>query len=301
MATPPTPQPARAPDLSTIRLIGTTGNSVGGINQPGFSINSDTRGLLEGTWVGVFQVDPSLPRLPNVPRRGEGHPFDARLKCYKVDASFGNNAECRVTASYIGLEKDPTEPQIELTAATSETSIVFHPGFEGWAIKTPAVKGSEGKKPQPVVYQDHIETDDRNNFVRFKIGVSPNDFGGVESYLTPRLTARVTYYTGRTLGVKKAQGVGKASKYPGAFPKMLLDSTSATWLLTNASVSEYGNVYKISEEWMLSESGKPWNPNIYQTFGAGGGEGYTLGGTNFVGQWTGIDWGSVGPAWKTRL
>ena len=301
MATPPTPNGPAQATVAGIRMIGTTGNIAGGINQPGFSINSDTRGLLEGTWVGVFQADPALPRLPNIPRRGEGHPFDSRLKCYKVDAQFGNNAECRVTASYIGLEKDPTEPQIEITASTSETSIVFHPGFAGWAIKTPAVPASNGKKAQPVVYHDYVETDDRNNFIRFKVGVSPNDFGGVESFLTPRMTARVTYYTGRTLGVKKAQGVGQASEYPGAFPRMLLEATTATWLLTNASVSEYGNVYKISEEWMLSEAGKPWNKNIYPTFGGGGGEGYTLGGTNFVGKWTGINWSSVGPAWNTRL
>jgi hypothetical protein len=283
-------------------MLGTTGTVVGGINQPGFSINSDTRGLLEGTWVGIYQADPALPRLPKVPEKGQGHPFDSRLKCYKVDAQFGNNAECRVTASYIGLEKDPTEPQIEITASTSETSIVFHPGFAYWAIKTPAVPAGGGKKASPPVYYDYIETDDRNNFVRFKVGVSPNDFGGVESYLTPRLTARVTYYTGRTVGVKKAQGVGMASERPGNFPGGLLGETEATWLLTNASVTEYGNVYKISEEWMLSEAGKPWNKNIYPTYGgSGGGAGYSLGGTSFTGKWTGINWSSVGPAFKDRL
>jgi hypothetical protein len=283
-------------------MLGTTGTVVGGINQPGFSINSDTRGLLEGTWVGIYQADPALPRLPKVPEKGQGHPFDSRLKCYKVDAQFGNNAECRVTASYIGLEKDPTEPQIEITASTSETSIVFHPGFAYWAIKTPAVPAGGGKKASPPVYYDYIETDDINNFVRFKVGVSPNDFGGVESYLTPRLTARVTYYTGRTVGVKKAQGVGMASERPGNFPGGLLGETEATWLLTNASVTEYGNVYKISEEWMLSEAGKPWNKNIYPTYGgSGGGAGYSLGGTSFTGKWTGINWSSVGPAFKDRL
>ena len=299
MTVPPAPQGPGGENVDQygIRHIGVTGGVAGGIGQPGFSINTDTRGLLEGTMVMIYQVDPGLPRLPNIPRRGNGHPTDARLKCYKVDASFNNLGECRVTASYIGLEKDPTDPQIEITGSTSETSIVFHPGFPTWAIKTAGKPAKGETKAVLPIYQSWVEKDDQGNFVKFKIGVSPGDLGGVEAYLTPKATVRCTFYTGQASMVKQYQGgLGRASERPGSFPQSLLPETKANWLLTNCSVSEYGTIYKISEEWMLSESGKPWNQYIYGGGQAAGGNGLF---TNFIGKWTGINWGSVGGSGTT--
>lgn len=266
--------------------------------QTGFTINSDTRGLLEGTAILIYEVSPSLPKLPNIPKRGSPHPTDARLKCYKVDASFSGNGECRVTASYIGLEKDPTDSQVEITGSTSETSIVFHPGFPVWAIKKAGKPAAGAAKAILPEYRDYVDTDDSGNFQRFKTQVSPGDLGGVEAYLTPKATVRCTYYTGSTTTVKSRQaGLGRASDQPGGFPSSLLPDTAANWLLTSVGVSEYGNVYKISEEWMMSESGKPWNQYIYGG-GSGGTTGGTaggkstgfLGGTNFIGKWTGASY-----------
>jgi len=254
--------------------------------------------LLEGTAVLLYEVSPSLPKLPNIPRRGSPHPTDARLKCYKVDASFSGNGECRVTASYIGLEKDPTDSQVEVTGSTSESSIVFHPGFPLWAIKKagkPATGTSKAILPE---YYDYIDKDDAGNFQKFSIGSAPADLGGVEAYLTPKATVRCTYYTGSTTTVKGRQaGLGRASAQPGNFPSSLLPATGANWLLTSVGVSEYGNVYKVSEEWMMSESGKPWNPYIYGGSTSGNGtnpNGFSatlaLGGTNFIGKWTGASY-----------
>jgi hypothetical protein len=249
--------------------------------------------------VMIYEVDPGLPRLPNIPKRGGPHPTDSRLKCYKVDASFNNLGECRVTASYIGLEKDPTDAQIEISGSTGETSIVFHPGFPTWAIKEPATppKGNTPGKP-PVYNKDVCELDDGNKFVRFALGVA-GDMGGVEAYLTPKSTLRATYYTGSTNVVKNGQGgLGRAANKPSAFPHALLPDTKANWLLTNCSVSEYGTIYKITEEWMMSEAGKPWNKYIYGdgNVASGGGSGVPanfLGGTNFQGKWTGAKWGTL--------
>ena len=82
-----------------------------------------------------------------------------------------------------------------------------------------------------------------------------------------------------------------ASETPGSFPSSLIVSSPANWLLNSSSVSEYGTIYKITEEWMLSESGKPWNKFIYGPFGGGGGGDGKF--TNFQGKWTGINWGSL--------
>lgn len=244
----------------------------------------------------MYQVDPTLPRLPVIPKRGQGHPTDSRLKCYKVDASFNNNGECRVTASYIGLERDPTDPQIEITGSTSETSIVFHPNFPQIAIKTAGKPALAGGKSILPVYQPYVETDDQGNFLRFKIGVTPEDLGGVEAYLTPKATVRVTYYTGSTSSVKSAQGgLGRANTKPGSFPSGLLGDTSANWLLTSSGVTEYGNVFKISEEYMLSESGKPWNKWIYGGGGSSGGVSGILGQPT-KGMWTGATYKLPAPA-----
>jgi len=279
-------------DQYGIRYYGVTGGVAGGIGQPGGNISSDGRGLLEGSWVFIYQVDPGLPRVPNVPRRGAPHPTDGRLKCYKTDSSFGPNGECRVTASYIGLERDPTEGMIEITGSTSETSIVFHPGFPTWAIEKPAVPAKGAKKAVPTEWKSWVKANDAHEFERFKVGETPGDLGGVEAYLTPRCTVRVTYYTGSTGAVKATQGgLGVAAEKPGNFPGSLIPDTKANWLLNNCSVSEYGTIFKITEEWMLSEAGKPWNPYIYGPHGNGGSGG---GFTNFIGKWTGINWPTLG-------
>ena len=275
-----------------VRRYGNTGGVAGGIGQPGGSISADGRGLLEGTWIFIYEVNAALPRLPNLPRRGHNHPTDGRLKCYKTDSVFGPNGECRVTASYIGLERDPTEPQIEITGSTSETPIVFHPGFPAWAIETPGTPAKGQTKGTRTVWKRWVKENDSNEFERFIIGQTPGDLGGVEAYLTPRTTVRCTYYTGSTNAVKAAQGgLGVASETPGFFPSSLIVSSPANWLLNSSSVSEYGTIYKITEEWMLSESGKPWNKFIYGPFGGGGGGDGKF--TNFQGKWTGINWGSL--------
>lgn len=293
---PPSPQPYQPiANQYGINFYGNTGGVAGWLPQPGFSISDNGRGLLEGTAILVYQVNAALPRMPPVvPKRGSDHPTDGRLKCSKVDASFNALGDCRVTASYVGLAQDPTIPEIELTGSTSETSIVFHPNFPNMAIKVPGTPAKGGKPAKPAVYHDWVETDN-GNFVRFKIGAAPEDLGGVEAYLTPRCTVRVSYYTGRTNLVKGVQGgLGLASESPGSFPSALLPSTGANWLLTSVSISEYGVIYKISEEWMLSESGKPWNKLIYGETGGGGGgtgmDGKPLG--NYK-TWTGIKWGKL--------
>ena len=287
MSVPPTPQPRGGSPAQGINYYGNTGSVGAGLAQPGFNINTDGRGLLEGTAIMIYQVDPTLPRLPNVPQRGSPHPTDSRLKCYKVDSSFSNNGECRVTASYIGLEKDPTDPQLEITGSTSETSIVFHPYFADIAIKSRGRAATGGAKAVPPKYHSYVETDDQGNFVRFKIGVTPEDLGGVEAYLTPKATVRLTYYTGATGSVKDAQsGLGRANKKPGNFPNGLLGDTPANWLLTSCSVSEYGNVFKISEEYMLSESGKAWNKWIYGGGSSSGGVSGILGTPTSIGRGT---------------
>jgi len=299
MAVPPAPQPRGGNISNGVSYYGTTSSNFG-LPQPGFNINSDGRGLLEGTAIFIFEVDPRMPRLPAlVPKRGQDHPSDSRLKCYKVDASFNNNGECRVTASYIGLEKDPTDPQIEITGSTSETSIVFHPGFASWAIETPGKPAGAGGLATLPTYKSYVETDDQGNFARFKIGVSPGDLGGVEAYLTPKATVRTTYYTGSAASVQNTQnGLGRANSNPGSFPGGLLPTMNSNWLLTNCGVSEYGNVFKVTEEYMMSESNKPWNVYIYNNDGTNGGGG---GMTNLLGSktpnlWTGAKYKLPSPA-----
>ncbi len=250
------PNPTPAPPIGIIKSYGVGDN----YPTPDWTVTDDTRGLLESS-VKFFTNGYGMP--PFLPRRGQVHPIDSRLKCYKVTYNQGDNAVGSYTAEYIGLKLDPSEGEWEVSSSTSERSIVMHPNFDMFAVE---VKGDPAAG-KPTKWKKWVKKDKQNEFVAF-YAFAPEDIGGVDSYLSPQTTARVTFYTsssGTASTVMASLATTRATPYGCKnFPPV---SGSANWLLTNASVTEYGTIYRVQTEWMLSGGGKPWNKYIYKPFG----------------------------------
>jgi hypothetical protein len=207
-----------------------------------------------------------------LPRKGDAHPADGRLKCYKIAFNQGKNEFGYCQADYIGLESgSQSAGEWEVTSSTSETSIIFHPDFEELAIEEKGTAGDGEGAGTPTVWKNYVKTDDKNEFEAFTID-APDDLAGIESYLTPQTVCRVTFSTSNGSVVGGVMGgLGKTRSTPygcSTVPAGGAIGGGGNWLLTNASCNEYGNIYRVQTEWTLSTRGKPWNPKIYKEFGA---------------------------------
>lgn len=241
------------------------------VAQPDFSISDDGRGLLQGTYKVYYH---SVSGMPPLPSRGSPHPRNTGLTCLKAEAQFGMNNSCVVTAEYIGIRNDPTYAECEVSSTTGETSMVFHPKFAEFAIEKPATKANPNYEFKPWV--DTVNNNGKD-FERFNIASSPGGIGGVESFLTPRATVRVTFYTKGGAASRLMGNIGKTATTPtyanGPMP------SGGDFLLTGVSVTPYGSIYKVSAEWTQSELGKTWNKYIYEKFGSSGSKKTTIEGT----------------------
>lgn len=241
------------------------------VKQPDFSVSDDGRGLLEASVKSYHRTNTASPRVPSgVPRKGEKHPSITELVCYKTNFTFQRNNIGYCQADYIGLKKDPTEGDWEISSSSSDQPIIFHPNFELWAVKT---KGDASATPaKPTEYQPWVltTTDNPPAFKTFR-DTSKYDkihnFQGIESYLVPSVVCRVTFYTAKmnVLG-SIIGGLGKTRSSPYAAPENLKTSDGRNWLLTSASANQYGTIYRIQTEWTLSSGKSPHNKYVYPDF-----------------------------------
>jgi len=173
------------------------------------------------------------------------------------------NNSCVVTAEYIGITQDPTFAECEVSSTTGETSMVFHPRFSEMAIEKKATATNPNYK-----FFDYIDTVNNNgkDFERFNIASSPGNMGGIESFLTPRATVRVSFYTKGSAASRLMGNIGKTASTP-AYANGPMPS-GGNFLLTGVSVTPYGNIYKVSAEWTQSELGRTWNKEVYKEFGS---------------------------------
>lgn len=245
---------------------------VGGLNQPDFSFTQDQFGLLQSTMTVLW--DSVSPGGAFIPPKGSGHPMDGRLSAFKSSVSFSRNGKAMVTTDYIGLLTDPTKPEWDVSSNTAETSILFHPKIAEFAV----LKGGEGLNPiDSVTWKTWVECEPNSNkFKQFAIG-APGDLGGVSKYLIPRASIKYSFYTKRADMAKKfMSNLATWSALPYNGPAEIFPQGKANYLLQSCNVTPFGNVFKISCEWQLSEHGKPWNPYVYPAFGSqsGGSGGY---------------------------
>ena len=242
-----------------------------GENQGDWTMNVDGRGLLEGNFKKAYPTWDAGESL--APQKGDVHPLNNKMTCYKSSVQYGHMGQVFVTAEYIGIAKDPTEGEWEISSSTTSESVVFHPSFPDLAIDY--MYGGEGTgdgSEEPWAFKDKIVDKDPSNpkiFQRFNCVDAPADLRGVESYLTPRATMKVSFYTAKKGMIAEITGnIGKTSATPMYAPADVCPQTGGNWLLTGASVSEYGNIYKIQTEWMASDHGGPWSESLYTAYSA---------------------------------
>lgn len=236
--------------------------------QPDWSINNDGRGILESSVRFYYENKPNT--IPaGLPKKGDPHPADGRLKCYKVSFTQGKNEYGYAQAEYIGLENgNQSEGEWEVTSSTSETSIIFHPDFEALAMDEKGTVGDSGNAGTPTVWKNYVKFDEKHEFEAFTVD-APDDLAGIESYLTPQTVCRVTFSTTQASTVGGVmRGLGKTRSTPYGCTAVPSGGEGGNWLLTNASANEYGNIYRIQTEWTQSTRGKPWNEKIYKQFEA---------------------------------
>jgi hypothetical protein len=223
--------------------------------------------LLESSVKYFFDIDSANPEIPaGVPKRGSPHPVDSRLKCYKVSTSFGKNDIGYCQADYIGLLQDPTEGEWELSSSSSDSSMIFHKKFSDLTMDEKGVVAGDGTVATPTKWKKYIERDENNNFVKFMIN-APDNLGGIESFVTPASVCRVTFYSAKaTTMLRVMQGLSQTRAVPLAAPPSLATSDGTNWMLTNASVSEYGTIFRMQTEWTKSSGGLPHNPKIYDAY-----------------------------------
>lgn len=258
-----------APNINSQPSSGVTkkGSPANKTPQPDWSINDDGRGVLESTV--RFYYENRANRVPTgLPKKGEAHPADGRLKCYKVSYTQGRNEFGYAQAEYIGLETgNQSAGEWEVTSSTSETSIIFHPDFEVLAMDEKGTAGENGTGGTPTKWKNYVKFDEKHEFEAFTVD-APDGLAGIESYLTPQTVCRVTFHTSIASTVGGVMGgLGKTRATPYGVTAVP-NPSGGNWLLTNASSSEYGNIYRIQTEWTLSTNGKPWNEKIYKEFSA---------------------------------
>lgn len=232
--------------------------------QPNYTWTEDQFGLLQGTIVKYFNA--TAPGAVSVTPKGASHPLDTRLKAYKSSLQFTKNGGAFLTTDYIGLKKDPTDPEWDVSSTTAETSILFHPRIVEFAVYK---KGSGPNPLDSVTWKAWVETEPNSNkFKGFKID-APGGLAGVSKYLIPRGSIRYSFYTARNSVVGEFMtNLSTWANVPKYAPKEVLPNSKANYLLQNVGVTPFGTIYKVSCEWQLSEHGEPWNPYVYPEFGS---------------------------------
>ena len=241
------------------------------MKQPDFSVSDDGRGLMEASVKSYHRTNTSSPRIPSgVPRKGEKHPSISELVCYKSNFTFQRNNIGYCQADYIGLKKDPTEGDWEVSSSSSDLPMVFHPRFDELAVK---VKGDPTKVPaKPTEFQPWVEQTEgaRPTFKAF-LDTSKFDkvhnLKGIETFLSFNLGCRVTFYTAKQNVLAAIfGGLGKTRASPYQAPDSLKTSNGTNWLLTSASANQYGTIFRVQSEWTLSGGTSPHNKYIYGEF-----------------------------------
>lgn len=204
-------------------------------------INLDDKGLVVGRAVWKGQTPKTL-------LVGDEHPLNPIALAYKWGYRYDRGGYILTEADYIGLTNDPTDYYVEYTGTVQEDPIETHDKFVTRI-------GGTVKNPKNQAIFDAVN----GEFIGFPAN-APNDLGGVRAYLSPHITARVTYYS-TVISNGNINDLGNRTSPPVTLPK---HKDGADWLMVGISFREFATIaIQITEEFMLSGR-KGWNPLIYE-------------------------------------
>ena len=241
--------------------------------QPGWSIENDGFGLLtcsatyivsHGNDAGT-QAGSGSYALGAAPKRGDVFEKDARLKCHRSSSSLNSNGLQVISAEFIGIESgNMTTPQVSGRGATTTEPIATHPVFKSLI---------GGTKTDP---KNGAEFEDDGAFKRF---ADPNIRKyGVRSYYSPTFSISGHFYTSDIEVPKKLLDAQCTVSADGKFPHgnglKLVGVLSAfapnpswvglSWsapdespqlLLTGMSIEDFGGLFKVSYDILVSTDG----------------------------------------------
>lgn len=207
----------------------------------------------------LADLDPSIPA-----------PFDSFLQISEVsfDRVEGDLFFLSVTATGSGTNQFQDDelggdalPTYELSGTLSEVPLTQHPLY---ATLTAQERFALGALLQgDVLYRENDTTignyrEDSNEWIPFNVTLSADALefarrfaAGDTTYLVPRIIWTETTEGDDQLTIEQLPNLGRVATPRGNPP------TPATrdWLLTNASGSQQGNLYRTTLEWTLSERG----------------------------------------------
>lgn len=258
----------------------TKGNSLNqAVLQPGWTIENDGFGLLtcSATYIVTHGNDAGTSAgsgsyaLGAAPSRGSVFEKDGRLKCHRATSSLNSNGLQVITAEYLGIESgNMTTPQVSGRGAMSTEPIATHPAFEA------KIGGKQGS------VKNGAEFEDDGSFRRF----ADPQFRkyGVKSYYAPTFAITGHFYTSDIEVPKKLLDAQCTVSADGKFPHgnglKLVGVLSAiapnpawvglSWsapdespqlLLTGISIEDFGGLFKVSYDILVSTDG--FDKDIY--------------------------------------
>jgi hypothetical protein len=171
-----------------------------------------------------------------------------------------------ITETYTGA--DSSAPDIyEVVATTQEEPIASHPAFTAstTGFSSSIVSAAGGRVTEGTGASGGVIFDADGGFVGFT-KTATNNFIGIQSYLSPRVSYKRTY------SVSSVPTIGERVSYiystPNGNPPQV--DSGRNWILTGVSWQNVGNEktlsgqYKVTEEYLLSGI-KGWNNAIYYT------------------------------------
>lgn len=217
--------------------------------QPDFVIEQDGFGLLTSKL--TFKGEASS--LGSVPKSGEAHPIDGRLKCHRSSYTINRAGLATITSDYVGIETaDRTRIQIKGNIVTSTQPIQTHPDF----LKT--LKALGWSSPN----QAFLETNAQ---------AVQSALVGIRFFLSADTQITATFYTSLQSEVNDGVNmVGKTfQKMPGMEDVVLPTGNikmsafhDRFAMLTGLSYEKFAHLYKVDFTIRISPGG--YHNKVYQ-------------------------------------
>jgi hypothetical protein len=220
----------------------------------GLSASRDERRLLS------VSVPWNCRTLAETMTVGGGNPFGlpetGRQVTQLEDASF------QVTITYEGTEAEPAgEESHEFDSSFREEPIESHPRIDRIRKRYGGVTGDDGR----ITFPEKLPRAAQAGSGSGLSGSEPagtgekNPMFGQSTYLVLHAVFRRTHLK-RKVPKNLLDDAGTTrEKLPGGLPT----PKGRNWLVMPPKASKRGNVWEISEEWLLSKPGEKWPPAVY--------------------------------------
>jgi hypothetical protein len=242
------------------------GNPSNGLPQPEWTVHDNGYGLLEGSLKMFYNHTDSIPN--GIPKKGTPHPHDSRLHAYDISTTIGKNYVAYVEAKYIGIAHgNTTDAEWSISGTTSDENIRFNPNFPKFCAEAvPPYTEGENYEQTTQAKTTGVILDADGLFQKF--APKHKTVPAVEQFVSPACTCEITFYT-KDITIATWAVSGRLGSWCNTIPyapSFMTANGTVNWLITSASTTPYGDIYKCSWTFTLSTLGKPHNKFMYSEF-----------------------------------